>query len=98
MCHLFLCTLLTASLGAQETPRLATEARLWLRVPAGQAPLRDLEVSAGSATSAPWEKDPAARERLTEIIFPVRWWDWRSISISFISPADGSLELVLTGP
>ena len=98
MRHLLLTAFLTASLGAQETPRQATEARLWLRVPAGQAPLRDLEVSAGSAMPAPWEKDPAARERLTEIIFPVRWWDWRSISISFISPADGSVELVLTGP
>ena len=60
MRHLFLCALLTASLGAQETPRLATEARLWLREPAGQAPLRVTvhcyEPFYSTHQGAPWVK------------------------------------------
>ncbi|MEO5915130.1 MAG: glycoside hydrolase family 5 protein [Luteolibacter sp.] len=83
---------------AQEPVRQTTEARLWLQVPAGQAPLQDIRVSAGSATPAPWEKDPAVRERLTDVIFPVRWWDWRELSLSFMPLDDGTVDLVLNGP
>lgn len=95
---LFLFTLLI-SVQAQEPPvRQTTEGRLWLRVPASQAPLRDLRVSAGTALAPSWEKDPAVRERMVDVIFPVRWWDWREISISFTPPEDGTVELALCGP
>lgn len=95
---LSLLLVLTVPLSAQEPVRQTSEARLWLMVPAGQTPLRDVRVSTGSATPAPWEKDPAIRERHTDVIFPVRWWDWRGISISFTPAEDGSVELVLNGP
>lgn len=89
---------LTTCLSAQETLRQTNEARLWLLVPAGQAPLGDVSVSSGSATPAPWEKDPAVRERLHDVIFPVRWWDWRGMTVSFTPVADGTVDLVLNGP
>ena len=87
-----------AALSAQEPVRQATEGRFWLKVPAGQPPLRGIEVSAGSATPAPWEKDPAVRERHTDVIFPVSWWHWRELSISFTPVENGTVELVLNGP
>ena len=65
---------LAASAAAQEPLQLASNARLWLQVPAGAAPLKDIRVSSGNASQAPWEKDPAIRERQTDILFPVRWW------------------------
>ncbi len=55
----FLWIALAASLSAQESVKQAFEARFWLKIPAGQSPLRDIEVSTGSATPAPWENDPA---------------------------------------
>ena len=58
---------LVTSLSGAETLRLPAEARLWLKVPAGQSPLRDIRVSSGIAAPAPWEKDPAVRERHTDI-------------------------------
>ena len=85
-------------LSAKETPRQTTEARLWLQVPAGQAPLRDIRVSSGSATPAPWEKDPAVRERQIDVIFPVSWWAWREFTISFKPVGDGTVDLALNGP
>ncbi len=78
--------------------RQTTEGRFWLKVPAEQAPLRDVRVSTGSATPAPWETDAAVRERNIDIIFPVRWWDWREIKVSFTPAEDGVVELVLNGP
>jgi endoglucanase len=95
---LFLLTLLGGTLCGEETARQTTHARLWLQVPAGQPPLRDIQVSSGSATPAPWEKDPAVRERHTDVIFPVRWWDWSECTLSFTPPADGTVVLSLTGP
>jgi endoglucanase len=89
---------LAASLAAQEPIRQASEARLWLKVPAGQAPLRDIRVSNGSATPASWEKDPAVRERHTDIVFPIRWWSWSEITIAFTPAHDGPVEWVLSGP
>ncbi len=85
------------SLAAQGSPRQATEGRCWLRVPAESPALKDVIVSSGSATPAPWEKDPAVRERLTDIVFPIRYWDWREITISFTPLADGQVDLVLGG-
>ncbi|MES2923623.1 MAG: glycoside hydrolase family 5 protein [Verrucomicrobiota bacterium] len=95
---LFLLLALTASLSAQETAKQSTAARLWLKVPATQSPLRDVQVSSGSATPASWEQDPAARERHTDVIVPVRWWDWREFTISFTPVEDGSVDLILSGP
>jgi len=85
-------------LAAGEPVRQASEARLWLNVPAGQAPLRDVRVSAGRATDASWEKDPAVRERHSDIVFPIRWWSWNETAVSFTPTQDGSVELVLSGP
>ncbi|MEY3898423.1 MAG: hypothetical protein RLZZ214_3945, partial [Verrucomicrobiota bacterium] len=89
---------LGVSLSAQETPRQTTEARLWLQVPAGQAPLQDIQVSSGSATPAPWEKDPAVRERQIDVVFPVSWWAWREFTIRFTPVGDGTVDLSLNGP
>ncbi len=89
---------LTVSLSAREPVRQTTEARLWLKVPAGQTPPRDIQVSTGSATPAPWEKDSAIRERHIDVIFPILWWDWRGISISFTPAEDGTVDLILNGP
>jgi hypothetical protein len=85
-------------LTGQEPIRQASEARLWLQIPAGQPPLGPVEISTGSASPASWEKDPAVRERLTDILFPIRWWAWNEVTISFTPPADGSVELTLNGP
>lgn len=84
--------------GAAETTALAAEGRVWLKVPAGQPPLGELRVSRGSATPAPWEKDPAARERHSDILFPIRWWSWTEVEIGFTPAADGTVDLSLTGP
>jgi endoglucanase len=89
---------LAASLSAEEPIRQASEARLWLKVPAGNTPLRDIQVSHGRATPAAWEKDPAVRERQTDILFPIHWWSWNEIAITFTPPQDGLVELVLNGP
>jgi len=89
---------LTTALSAQEPIRQATEARLWLTVPAGQAPLRDVQVSNGTATTASWEKDPAVRERHTDIVFPIRWWAWSENTITFTPAQNESVELMLSGP
>jgi endoglucanase len=85
-------------LPAAETIRMPSEARVWLKVPAGQAPLRDVRVSGGVAALASWEKDPAVRERHTDILFPVRWWSWSELSVSFTPVQDGNVELSLLGP
>ena len=89
---------LAASLSAQQPIRQAAEARLWLKVPAGQPPC----ATSGSLTAAPtpaaWEKDPAVRERHTDIVFPIRWWSWSELTISFTPAQDGTVELVLNGP
>jgi endoglucanase len=89
---------LTATLSAQQPLIQATSARLWLKVPADQPPLRDIRVSTGSATPAPWEKDPAIRERHSDILFPIRWWAWNELEVSFTPERDGRVELSLNGP
>lgn len=81
-----------------ETIQLATQGRLWLKVPAEQSPLQDVEVSLGSANPASWEKDPAVSSRHLDVIFPVRWWEWQELTISFTPVEDGTVDLVLSGP
>ncbi|MES2658365.1 MAG: glycoside hydrolase family 5 protein [Verrucomicrobiota bacterium] len=95
---IFLLIALSIPSPAQEPIRQTTEARLWLRIPGDKAPLRDIRVSTGIATPASWEKDPAVRERFTDVIFPVRWWDWREMTLSFTPLEDGTVDLVLNGP
>lgn len=90
------CAILPIS--AQESIRQATLGRVWLKVPTSQKPIAAVEVSVGSATNAPWETDAAVRERFTDIQFPVSWWDWREVTLSFTPPEDGTIELQLTGP
>jgi endoglucanase len=89
---------LTTALSAQEPIRQAAHARLWLQVPPGHAPLRDILVSNGSATPASWEKDPAVRERHSDIVLPIRWWAWNTTTITFTPAQDGPVELTLSGP
>ena len=89
---------LTTMLSAQEPIRQATEARLWLTVPAGHAPLRDVQVSNGTVASASWENDPALRERRSDIVFPIRWWAWSENTITFTPTQDEAVELMLSGP
>jgi endoglucanase len=89
---------LATALSAQEPLRQASSARLWLKVPAGHAPLRDIQVSNGSATPASWERDPTLRERHTDVMFPIHWWAWSATAITFTPAQDGPVELVLNGP
>ena len=95
---LFSLLALATPLCAQQPIEQASNARLWLQVPAGQPPVRAILVSTGSATPAPWEKDPAVRERQTDILFPIRWWSWNELTISFTPERDGTMELSLNGP
>ena len=95
---LFSLLALASVLSAQEPVRQASQARVWLKVPAGQAPLRDIQVSNGSAAPAAWEKYPAVRERHTDVVFPIRWWAWSEIAIAFTPAQDGPVELMLSGP
>jgi endoglucanase len=89
---------LAPALAAQEPVRLASSARLWLKVPDGVAPLPHIQVSNGSAAPASWLKDPAARQRHTDVVFPIHWWTWRATTITFTPAHDGPVELVLNGP
>ncbi len=97
-CHLLPLVALITTVQATEPLHLASDARLWLKVPADQPALRGVRVSAGHVTPATWEKDPAIRERHTDILFPVRWWSWSGLSVSFTPTWDGILELSLLGP
>jgi endoglucanase len=80
-----------------ESIRMPSEARLWLRVPEGAAPLPIPEVDTGTATRATWEKDPDLRDRTTNIQFPIRWWDWSAITLRFTPTADITVDLILSG-
>ncbi|MCP5531859.1 MAG: cellulase family glycosylhydrolase [Akkermansiaceae bacterium] len=81
-----------------EVHRMATEARLWIKVPADSPPLASIGTSRGAAVQAPWERDAEARKRLTEVTFPIRWWAWDEAVVSFTPAADGRIELLLMGP
>jgi endoglucanase len=81
-----------------ETVGIPSEARLWLKIPPSGAPLADVWVSSGNAMQAKWGGDPAARERLTDISFPIRWWSWNEVSVRFTPVEDAAVELSLLGP
>ena len=95
---LLLLGLSAAPLAAAEPIQLASEARLWLKVPPGTPPLTQVEVSAGSFSQADWEKDPELRSRQLDVHFPIRWWSWSEVAIRFTPAADGAVELILNGP
>ncbi|WP_367874587.1 glycoside hydrolase family 5 protein [Luteolibacter sp. Populi] len=92
--------LLLAPLHAAEefVPRMAVEARLFLRVPDEAVPLRDVRVSAGEVSAGSFEGTPEKQERLSDVRFPVRWWAWRELTIRFTPGQDGAVELDLNGP
>lgn len=97
-CHLIVLIFLTPAVHAAEVLRVASEGRLWLKVPVEHPVLRDVRMSTGHAETATWEKNAAVRERWTDIQFPVRWWSWSELSVSFTPTWDGDLELTLLGP
>lgn len=85
-------------LTAAEPPlRQASEARIWLKVPKNQTPLRDVRVSTGQIGSAQWEKDPELKARFSDISFPVRWWKWTELTVRFTPVESGTVELTLSG-
>jgi endoglucanase len=90
--------ILTAAAADEFVPALPSEARLFLRVPPEGKPLPDLRVSLGDASPGTHEDTPEKRERLTDIRFPVRWWSWRELTITFTPAHDGTIELDLNGP
>lgn len=98
--HHSLLILLLASLlpaAAQDTIRHAEQARLFLKVPAGQPALTDLHVAFGTHSDSNWEKDIEAAKRQKDVRFPIRWWSWQETTITFTPQYDGPLELILTG-
>ncbi len=89
--------LAAASASAQETIRQPTEARFWLKVPAGQPPLGEVSVIGGDVTDSVWDKDPEAAKRQKDVRFPIRWWAWENVTVTFTPTYDGPLDLILTG-
>jgi endoglucanase len=95
---LFLLLAAHAHLTAADAPlRQASEARIWLKVPGNQPPLKDLRVSTGQIGTAHWEKDPEQQRRLSDITFPVRWWKWTPVTVTFTPAESGTVELTLSG-
>jgi len=92
---LFLTT--TPFLSAQETIRLAGEARFWLKSPAGQPPITQITTSNGQVTDSTWDKDPEAAKRQKDIRFPIRWWNWQDVTVTFTPTYDGTIDLILNG-
>lgn len=87
-----------APLPAQQPIEQATEARVWLKVPPGQAPLPVVEVSSGEAGPANWEPDEEVRIRQTDIRLPIHWWKWTTHTIRFTPAENGTVEWWLHGP
>lgn len=99
MRFLALCLLLMPSLLAEEiVPHLASSARLFLRVPEGSPPLTGVRVSSGQALPGNFEPTPEKRERLSDLNFPIHWWRWTEVTVSFTPTYDGTVELDLNGP
>lgn len=98
--RLLLCllTLTSVLLAEDPVPRLAPSARLFLRVPDGSPPLGEVKVFPGTASPGNYEPTPEKRERLTDIHFPVQWWSWTKVEVSFTPTYDGTIELDLNGP
>lgn len=90
---------LIAPLAAEEfVPFQPAQARLFLRVPADAAPLKDATVSSGECLPGNYEDTPEKRERLTDISFPISWWKWKQVVVKFSPSHDGTVELDLNGP
>ena len=97
--HFLPLALIFSPLAAEEfVPAMPSEARLFLRVPEGQPPLKDIAISRGEWLPGSFEDNPEKRERLTDIRFPVTWWRWRDVTLQFTPGHDGTLELDLNGP
>jgi endoglucanase len=95
---LFLACPVITMASAQTPAEQASEARLWLKVPAGNPPITPVSVEHGSALQAPWENNPEIRSRQTDIHFPIQWWRWTGQTIRFTPKTDGQVELWLMGP
>jgi endoglucanase len=90
---------LVAPLAADEfVPHPPAVARLFLRVPAEAAPLKNVRVSSGECLPGGFEEQPGKRERLSDIHFPIHWWKWKQVRVEFIPSHDGAVELDLNGP
>ena len=86
-------------LAAEEfVPFQPSHARLFLRVPAEAEPLKDASVSSGECLPGNYEDTPEKRARLTDISFPISWWKWKKVVVSFTPSHDGPIELDLNGP
>jgi endoglucanase len=97
--QILLFVLLATPLAAEEfVPAMPTEARLFLRVPEGQPPLRNVGISRGECVPGAFEDSPEKRARLTDIRFPITWWRWNEVTLKFTPGHDGTLELDLNGP
>lgn len=91
--------LLLTPLAAEDfVPAMPSEARLFLRVPEGQPPLKDVTISRGESMPGSFEDSPEKRERLSDLRFPVTWWHWKEVMLRFTPGHDGTLELDLNGP
>ncbi len=90
--------LLSLAASAEDfVPRTASEARLFLRVPAEAPPLREVRVSRGQVSPGTFEQTPEKRERLSDVRFPVSWWRWQEFTLRFTPAHDGLIELDLNG-
>lgn len=80
-----------------QRPALTTEGRLQIHVPADAPALKDVRSIDGRISDGSWLEDPEARERLTDLVFPVHWWRWKQVKIHFVPAHDGDVELMLGG-
>ncbi|MEO5713289.1 MAG: glycoside hydrolase family 5 protein [Luteolibacter sp.] len=94
---IFLLSALTAFAAADDSIQQAEMGRIWLRVPAGSAPLVDVRVSSGSARAAHWAQGATDHEQVTDVNFPIRWWSWKEITIRFTPTQDEMVNFVLSG-
>ena len=85
-------------LGAELPVRAPVEGRLHLVVPADSPPMVQVVCERGRVGSGSWLGDAAARERLSDVTFPVSWWKWTEIEVRFTPAADGEVALHLNGP
>lgn len=87
-----------ATAGEDFPLRIAPSARLELKVAAECPPLERVTVSVGSVSEATWLDDPGQRARLRVASFPIDWWRWTELELSFTPRHDGVVELSLAGP